>query len=136
MKIVYRDLPKWKYQLLEDWHTRTDMTGFDITKDLFSLGEYGLLIVCRGYCWDGPSGPTIDTKSFMRGSLAHDVFYQMMREKLLPMSVRKTADKVLVKLCREDGMSWVRRKYVYRSLRMFARGAAKTKGVMKILRAP
>ena len=142
--IHYRDLPTWKYQLLEKWRVGTGILGWDITAPyelgksipLWLLYHDGLLIVNRGYAWDGPSGPTIDTKNFMRGSVVHDVLYQAIQLGLLPFSYRQKADKELDKLLKEDGMSWLRRKYVYRSLRLFGGGAAKSKGPMKVLTAP
>ena len=97
MKMTYRDLPTWKYQLLESWFTDTEMKGFDIITPMFNLFESGRLHVLRGYAWDGPSGPTIDTKSFMRASVVHDVFYQCHREGILPPSRRKLADRELVR---------------------------------------
>ena len=83
------------------------------------LGESGELVVLPGYCWDGPSGPTIDTEDFMRGALVHDCLYQMMREGALPKSYRKKADHILRKMCGEDGMPWWRRQYVYYGVRVF-----------------
>ena len=125
MKITYRDLPTWKYQLLEDWYTDTEMKGFYVLSSMFRLHSTGQLIVLRGYAWDGPSGPTIDTKSFMRASMVHDVFYQCLREGLLPPSRRKLADQELVRYAKLDGMNPIRRFYAFWSLRAFAGGAAK-----------
>jgi len=129
MKITYRDLPTWKYQLLKDWTVDTEIYGFNAEDNsgMWELFKDGSLHVSRGYAWDGPSGPTFDTKSFMRGSVVHDVLYQAIRLGLLPSSFRKQADVELIKLCKEDGMSWSRRKYVYRSLRLFGGRAAKPK---------
>ena len=101
--IAYRDLPTWKYQLETDWKHQTSFRGHFIEEDLFGLEDDGLLYVDRGYCWDGPSGPTFDTKDFMRGSLVHDVLYQAIGLKLLPSSLRKAADLELAKLLKEDG---------------------------------
>lgn len=125
--ISYRDLPTWKYQLETTWFYKTSIKGVAFKEDFFRLDLDGLLVVLRGYCWDGPSGPTLDTKDFMRGSLVHDVFYQAIRLKLLPSSARKAADLELDKLLKEDGMFWFRRKYVYYALRAFAAGAARSK---------
>jgi len=135
MQITYRNLPTWKYQLLEDWWTRTEIMNQNIEKPLFRLWPDGVLLVKRGYCWDGPSGPTFDTKNFMRGSLVHDVLYQAIQLGALWPEWREQADKELIKLCKEDGMSWFRRKYVYRSLRLFGGGAVKAKET-EILTAP
>ena len=72
-----------------------------------------------GYAWDGPSGPTIDTKNFMRGSLVHDGLYQLMREGLLAHEeYRKSADDLLRDICVEDGMSKFRAWYVHRAVRI------------------
>jgi len=137
MQIRYRDLPNWKYQLLQDWHTNTAVKGFNIDNPMFTLLEDGRLTVRRGYAWDGPSGPTIDTKSFMRASVVHDVFYQCLREGKLPPSRRKLADQELIRYAKLDGMNPVRRFYAYWSLRAFAGRAAKLKTKpMKIHVAP
>jgi hypothetical protein len=60
--------------------------------------------ISKGYAWDGPSGPTIDTGNFMRGSLIHDALYQLMRTGNLPTSFRERADLLLRKTCIDDGM--------------------------------
>ena len=78
------------------------------------------LVIEAGYAWDGPSGPTVDTKNFMRGSVVHDALYQLIREGHLPRSQRKYADELLRKMCREDGMSRLRAWWVYRGVRLFA----------------
>ena len=127
MQIVYRNLPTWKYQLLEDWYADIRVKGFNINNNMFHLYRTGRLIVLRGYAWDGPSGPTIDTKTFMRASVVHDVLYQLLREGKLPPSYRKLADQELIRYAKLDGMNLVRRFYAYWTLRAFASGAAKLK---------
>lgn len=86
------------------------------------------LVVKAGYAWDGPSGPTIDSLTFIRGSLVHDVLYQILREKVIPhivrcpgydFDVRKWADEELARICREDGMSRFRARYVLWAVRTF-----------------
>ena len=77
------------------------------------------LKILKGYCWDGPSGPAIDTKDFMRGSLVHDCLYQLIREGYIRSSYRKKADTLLRKICREDGMSLIRSIWVYLGVRIF-----------------
>jgi len=83
------------------------------------------LDILEGYCWDGPSGPAIDTQNFMRGSLLHDCLYQLIRDGYIIPSYRKTADIFLFKICREDGMSWIRGVWVYLGVRMFGWRAIK-----------
>lgn len=121
----YRSLARYKYQLLE---------GYDYTiPPGFFRGEIGTLImqttdawvvltpqphsillsIKRGYCWDGPSGPTIDTENFMRGSLVHDALYQLFREISALRVYRDDADRILERICIEDGMSTFRASLVY-----------------------
>lgn len=102
-----------------------DIVGIVIITDFITLQTNGCLTIHKGYSYDGPSGPTIDTKNFMRGSLVHDVIYQLIREGELPMERRKWADEILRKICREDGMSSFRAWYVYHSVRLFGGSSAK-----------
>ena len=100
----------YKYQLDEDFEINTGILGYSIKTDFATLNEAGLLHVFRGYAWDGPSGPMIDRPTNMRGSLPHDVLYQLMREGFLPISLRGKADDILLKCWLEDGMwPWLAR---------------------------
>lgn len=97
----------------------------DVGNDYAQLNPAGLLRISAGYAWDGPSGPTFDTPSFLRGSLVHDVLYQLMRLGLLDTdSWREVADLELRRMCREDGMSAVRAWYVYQAVRIFGASSA------------
>jgi hypothetical protein len=111
----------YKYQLHDDYECQTCIKPpDDIGTQFINLKKDGTLRVLRGYAWDGPSGPTIDTKSFMRGSLIHDVLYQLMRIGLLPHKKRIHADDELKKACLEDGMNRIRAWLVYRGVRKFS----------------
>jgi hypothetical protein len=133
MPITYRRTHDYKYQLLEDYIYQTDIKGklirfavpaWGITKHIVWLTEDGELTIMAGYAWDGPSGPGIDTKNFMRGSLVHDVIYQLLREKLLPEEFRENADRYIRDICLEDGMSKLRAWWVYHGLRFAGKSAA------------
>jgi hypothetical protein len=120
--IKYRD--GYKYQLAEDYMSDTGITLLgSVSNHFIVLSKTGQLIVKEDYAWDGPSGPTYDSQNFMRGSLEHDALYQLMREGLLPASMRKTADARLRTVCREDGMSAVRAWWVYQGVRVGGAGA-------------
>jgi hypothetical protein len=93
--------------------------------DYLSLGNDGILIIKKGYAWDGPSGPTIDTLSFMRGSLVHDALYQLMRMGKILYSHKDHADRLLQKICIDDGMSKVRAWGVYQAVKLFGGSSAK-----------
>lgn len=126
----------YKYQLHETYSIKLPFSVPDISMDHeFLKVEGGVLTVSQGYAWDGPSGPTIDTPSFMRGSLVHDALYQLMRDGLIDQSCRERADKLLRDLCIEDGMSWVRAAYVYESVREFGSSCAKISS-QKVITAP
>jgi len=77
------------------------------------------LLIRKYYCWDGPSGVTLDTKTFMRGSLVHDALYQLMREGRLDIKWRDYADKLLRDICIADGMWRFRANYVYWAVSKF-----------------
>jgi hypothetical protein len=109
----------------------------EIETDWLWLGESGQLIVKKGYAWDGPSGPTIDTKNFMRGSLVHDALYQLMRlGKIDKNTYRDAADKELVRICREDGMWWIRAQIVYWGVRLGGNTSATVGKENNLIQAP
>ena len=118
-RICYRRLRRYKYQLMERYECRTPIVGQlgAVGDGWVELDDHGVLKTKKGYAWDGPSGPTIDTKSFMRGSLVHDALYQLMREGVLGQEYRKCADRLLLNICRADGMSWPRATWVYLAIR-------------------
>ena len=96
-----------------------------------------LLTIKERYTWDGPSGPTLDTKSFMRGSLAHDALYQLMRLDLLDrVKYRIDADRTLRKICRQDGMNPIRAWYVFWAVHLCAKGAAGPEARLDNIYAP
>jgi hypothetical protein len=115
----------FKYQLYDDYQVKTEIY---VDSEVFcgrylSLSEDGTLTIKDGYSWDGPSGPTIDSKNFMRGSLVHDAIYQLIRRGDIASEWREYADKLLRDICLEDGMCSVRAWYVYKSVRAFGGGA-------------
>ena len=125
-KIEYR--AGYKYQLVKSVTFRTDAyPSQGVQTPFICLDADGTLTIKSGYAWDGPSGPTVDTKNFMRGSLVHDALYQLMREGHLDRKYRKTADKLLRKMCREDGMTDIRAWWVYQAVQNFGKSSATVK---------
>jgi len=143
-KIHYRS--GYKYQLAEEYRVNVvinakraedgGQTSGGIKTEYTDLSADGVLTIRAGYAWDGPSGPAIDTKSFMRGSLVHDALYQLMRNNLLPASCREDADQELHRICREDGMNRFRAWYVLLGVRKGAGFAAAPKAKKKTRSAP
>ena len=127
----------YKYQLVSDYTEQVAILPSNNVQDSFlSLSTNGHLTIRSGYAWDGPSGPTIDTKNFMRGSLVHDALYQLMRLGLISASHREAADLELRRICREDGMSAIRARWVLEGLRWGGKKAANTRSRKKVLTAP
>ena len=128
----------YKYQLKEAYKVVIDIKPTKpIDTDYIKLDSEGTLTIAKGYAWDGPSGPTMDTLTFMRGSLVHDALYQLMRESYLDHNVyRDPADRILQKLCKEDGMSSLRAWWVYQGVRLFADPASDPSSGRPVVRAP
>jgi len=126
-KIKYKKRRGFKYILYRETSYPTGIIPATESPDLSwaALDKNGLLTIRKGYTWDGPSGPAIDSSNFMRGSLIHDALYQLMREEVLPQSARKRADEILREICIEDGMSKARAWWVYSGVRAGAASAAK-----------
>jgi hypothetical protein len=145
-QICYRK-GDYKYTLLHDWECSTGVTferDVEVEGGWVRLLRDGTMYIRKDYHWDGPSGPAIDTQNFMRGSLVHDGFYQMLRDGIFGESggkqwqrYRKASDKLLRAMCKQDGMSYFRRAWVYRALRWFGGAAAEGPGeTVKVRCAP
>jgi len=114
-----------KYQLAEDYEVMTPIQPVGTVRHGYiTLQNSGLIQIEAGYMWDGPSGPTVDTPDFMRGSLVHDAFYELMREGKLSIKHRKAADKLLRFMCIEDGMEKLRAAWVYQAVHEFGEASA------------
>lgn len=134
-RIVYRD--GYKYQLEADYYVDTGIRpAAPIGHRYLRLLPTGQLRISAGYAWDGPSGPTIDSSCFMRGSLIHDSLYQLMREGLLPAYYRDAADRLLQRVCVEDGMTRLRAWWVYVGVSKFGAEAASPTNVKPVRVAP
>jgi hypothetical protein len=102
----------------------------------FTLTTTGRLIVRQGYAWDGPSGPTIDRATNMRGSLVHDVLYQCIRLGFLDLKWRTEADNILHNLWIQDGMwKWLAAIEV-KLVRDLAENAARPSSEPQVMCAP
>jgi hypothetical protein len=127
----------YKYQLKEIYKVSIDIKPEITIKTAYiKLDTKGSLTIIKGYAWDGPSGPTIDTLTFMRGSLIHDALYQLMREKHLDQKYRINADRILRKICIEDRMCRLRAYWVYYAVRLFAETAADPASRRPVIKAP
>ncbi|MBV7315119.1 hypothetical protein [Shewanella sp. NIFS-20-20] len=128
----------YKYQLNQTYIVNICIKPSEcITTDFIVLQANGELTIQRGYAWDGPSGPTIDTLDFMRGSLVHDALYQLMRHELIDANHYKDkADRLLQTLCKQDGMNALRAWWVYQGVRYFGKPATDKANKKPLLIAP
>lgn len=126
----------YKYQVHANWIYQTKIKpDHFIRTPYIQLDKLGLLYINKGYAWDGASGfPDID--SIIRGSLAHDALYQLIREGHLPPEFREMADQELIYLCDEDDMWEITQAGVWQAVRVLGAPAANPRNVKPILIAP
>jgi len=137
--MIIRYKAGYKYQLVADMRQQTKLRpleDIDSSGGFVTLDVKGVLHIRAGYAWDGPSGPTVDTKNFMRGSLVHDALYQLMREGLLPRSYKEYADQLLKAICLEDGMWRIRVWWVVKGLEIGGKAATLPENRKVIQTAP
>lgn len=134
-KIFYKAGLKYQltreYRVLIPIYPRNNIATF-----FLFLTTGGLLTIRLAYAWDGPSGPTIDTPSAMRGSLIHDAIYQLIRLGLLDPAWRAVADAIYEAACVEDGMWRARAWAHFKALRAFGGAAAEADAERPELTAP
>lgn len=93
----------YKYQLDKRYFIQTDIfPENDIITDFISLHKNGLMIIERGYAWDGASGIAFDTANTMAASLVHDAGYQLIRDGHLHGSFKGQFDMLLKQVMDED----------------------------------
>ena len=127
----------YKYQLAEDYTFELHPAFPDVRYSGDFISVFGRTVTLHnGYACDGPSGPTIDTKTFMRASFEHDGTFQLIRKGIYSIHFRKYANVKLRETCKEDGMAWVRRQWVYFGLKVFSRKAASSKSIKPVETAP
>ena len=135
-RILYRS--GYKYQLATAYRIKIRIRPKkDVDTEFVKLKKSGDLTVVRGYAWDGPSGPVIDTRQNMRASLVHDALYQLMRHKELSARTHKDkADRLFKKMCIEDGIPRVTAHIYYLGLKLGGKPATDPKNKKKVKRAP
>ncbi len=128
----------YKYQLYHPAIFETMIKPeFPVHTDHLHLTTDGVLFIDEGYAWNGPSGPAVDTPTFMPASLMHGAMYQLFRMELLSADRwRKTVDQEMRRIAQEDGINRLRAWYVYHSVRLGARKAALPESRHQVYRAP
>lgn len=106
----------------EEYFISDLLKGIDIEVSFVKI-KNNIITVRKEYAYDGPSGPTIDTKAFLFGSLYHDAMYQLMREGILDRKKYKSiADKLMREVCLREGMCEFRAWYTYKTVTYFKGG--------------
>ncbi|MEE2731178.1 MAG: hypothetical protein VYA55_10175 [Pseudomonadota bacterium] len=120
----------YKYQLEEACLIHTPiLPSQPIDTYYIQLQTNGDLVLAKGYAWDGASGAP-DVPSFMRASLVHDALYQLMRNDYLDREIhRKPADRLMRRMCLQDGMNPLLAAVAYGFVR--ALGEPHTRGLSR-----
>lgn len=127
----------YKYQLFSTCVTVTNIyPPSEVDTPYINLTTEGILTVKRGYAWNGPSGPLVDTKPKQRASLNHDAFYQLFRQGLVNRNNAKKADRLFKKQSIEDGIVPWRAHLWYLALRKFGGASRSERNARAIHRAP
>lgn len=125
VQACYRELHRYKYELMEPYTHHTDICGHAYESRYLRLVADGILEIRGTYAWDGPSGPAPDVPCLMRASLVHDALYQLIRLEKLPFSYRDRADRILQAIARADGLSRPLAALVYWAVRLCGKSCAK-----------
>jgi len=126
----------YKYQLYEDYSVQTPIAGYDIEVRYIKLESNGMLTIYKSYAWDGASGGAPDLDSFMRPSLVHDVFYQLIRRGLVDKSDIHKINLFMKTLCIEDKMFKFLAIIFYRLVDKFANRFTSESRLKPVLTAP
>ena len=120
----------YKYELAEDViiHLVSILPKKEIEHEFFNFNVSGRLLIRKGYRWDGPSGPTVDSKSTLIASMVHDVGYQMTRDGHFSIDEdRALWDKIYRELLIANGTNQARAWGHWYALRKFGWHAAEPK---------
>ena len=99
----------YKYQVARDYRIKLAVIPYEpICLPFVLMDTAGDTVIKTGYAWNGASGPTLDTRNTMAGSLVHDLLYQLIRLGLIDPKYKAYADRILKEICVEDGMNRIR----------------------------
>ena len=117
---------KYKFKVEENFSIKLPYKIPDFEHP-YASSKDSILSVKRGYAWDGASGPIINTRDTLVGSLVHDVLYQAMRLNLIKSNSenKKIADKIFFEILKMHGVNSIRRKVWYLAVRLFGKKSTK-----------
>ena len=123
------------FRVYETWSYQTNIAVDRIIRTRYIDLVQGLLIMKPGFCFE-PSGPTFKTKSFMRGSCAHDAIYWLIKNGHIEAEWKDAADDLMYELCILDKMIELRAKWCYKAVSTFGDNSIDKSSRMKVLVAP
>lgn len=135
--IRYTEKVQYKYVLGENTTIQLPLSfrGIQADSKYFKLTKEGLLTIYKGYAWNG-ANIIPDTKRNLYPSLVHDCLYQLMREYLIPYTVKRQfiADTIFTSMCRKNGVpEWVCKTYM-RALTKFGKKNSDPKNWIKTMK--
>ena len=118
----YRKLKGYKYQILENYtYLDSGYRNYSSATRFITVWGNGAINIGKGYAWDGATGFP-DFKWIIKASLVHDALCQLIHhDKTLPPIYRKLADRLLRKMCIEDGSGKFMAGLVYFGVRMYVK---------------
>lgn len=99
------------------------------------LAADGALTIAAGFTF-AASGPIKQDATVLRGALAHDALYMLMRECGLSLRWRRAADELLRDICIRDGMPEWQARMVYVTVRAYGQQYADGSWQRPVLIAP
>jgi len=87
-----------KYRLDEDLEVKLDLKGEFFSGFWMELRTNGIILLKRGYVWDGASGIALDSKYTQEASAVHDALYRLIRKGVINKNRRKEIDKEFLRL--------------------------------------
>lgn len=135
LSIKYAEVT-YKYIILEDWQIKFEQgPEQDIRTEFVDFLQDGTFRLKKGFLCDGPSGPTIDTKTSLKGAFVHDGGYYLLRKKQLGQEWRSFFDNKLEEICIDSGMNPIRAEVWHKMVKDFAAYASKPDKI-KVQEAP
>lgn len=125
----------FRYQLAKDFVIQIPIKlNHGIYDEYHTINRDGLLTLKRGFAWDGPSGPTINTKNSQIPAAVHDALYRMIRNDALPYSMKEVADQIFYEMLMHFGMSKFRAWIWWLGVHLFGKcSATKPSRVIEIV---
>lgn len=107
----------YRYQLREDCAC-TSLIRLEehIITQFYEIRKEGTIIAKVGYAYNGANKPAINTKSFRRASLFHDIVRQAVREGRLDPKWLEEGDRLMRRIAKIDGMNRARRWWTFRAV--------------------